>query len=151
MARLNEPPIAPQPAAETIDAGERHSGDGMKGLRADEGRVVKRRFLRQNRELAKYVRIQSTHIRGETRLTHAHKQNQLPTIHPHPHPRKRLLPPPRRKPLAPRTSPTTAKRPRSTCCAPFVREHRCRESEARGQDGGAGRAGCGAGGDEEGG
>ena len=37
MARLNEPPVAaPQPSADNIE-------------------VVKRRFLRQNRELAKYV------------------------------------------------------------------------------------------------
>jgi hypothetical protein len=36
MARLNEPPVAPQPSADTLD-------------------VVKRRFLRQNRELAKYA------------------------------------------------------------------------------------------------
>jgi hypothetical protein len=40
MARLNEPPMAaPQPAADNIE-------------------VVKRRFLRQNRELAKYVAAQ---------------------------------------------------------------------------------------------
>jgi len=36
MARLNEPPVAPQPSADNIE-------------------VVKRRFLRQNRELAKYA------------------------------------------------------------------------------------------------
>ncbi|CAO2658648.1 Nn.00g063710.m01.CDS01 [Neocucurbitaria sp. VM-36] len=45
MARLNEPPIAPQPSAETIDA-------------------VKRRFLRQNRELAKTNSQQSIRIRS---------------------------------------------------------------------------------------
>jgi hypothetical protein len=45
MARLNEPPIAPQPSAETIDA-------------------VKRRFLRQNRELAKTNSTQSIRIRS---------------------------------------------------------------------------------------
>jgi hypothetical protein len=45
MARLNEPPIAPQPAPETID-------------------VVKRRFLRQNRELAKTNSTQSIRIRS---------------------------------------------------------------------------------------
>ena len=39
MARLNEPPAAPQPSADSLD-------------------VVKRRFLRQNRELAKYVAAQ---------------------------------------------------------------------------------------------
>ncbi|KAF1960163.1 hypothetical protein CC80DRAFT_590468 [Byssothecium circinans] len=44
MARLNEPPIAPAPSAETIDA-------------------VKRRFLRQNRELAKINSQQSIRIR----------------------------------------------------------------------------------------
>lgn len=44
MARLNEPPIAPQPSAESID-------------------VVKRRFLRQNRELAKTNSQQSIRIR----------------------------------------------------------------------------------------
>ena len=36
MARLNEPPVAPQPSADNIE-------------------VIKRRFLRQNRELAKYL------------------------------------------------------------------------------------------------
>ncbi|KAF2127281.1 hypothetical protein P153DRAFT_368594 [Dothidotthia symphoricarpi CBS 119687] len=45
MARLNEPPVAPQPSAETID-------------------VVKRRFLRQNRELAKTNSQQSIRIRS---------------------------------------------------------------------------------------
>jgi hypothetical protein len=45
MARLNEPPIAPQPSVETIDA-------------------VKRRFLRQNRELAKTNSQQSIRIRS---------------------------------------------------------------------------------------
>jgi hypothetical protein len=45
MARLNEPPIAPQPSAETIDA-------------------IKRRFLRQNRELAKTNSTQSIRIRS---------------------------------------------------------------------------------------
>ncbi|EDU47189.1 Shugoshin [Pyrenophora tritici-repentis] len=45
MARLNEPPIAPQPSAETIEA-------------------VKRRFLRQNRELAKTNSTQSIRIRS---------------------------------------------------------------------------------------
>jgi hypothetical protein len=45
MARLNEPPVAPQPSAETIDA-------------------VKRRFLRQNRELAKTNSQQSIRIRS---------------------------------------------------------------------------------------
>ncbi|KAF1839219.1 shugoshin [Decorospora gaudefroyi] len=45
MARLNEPPIPPQPSAETIDA-------------------VKRRFLRQNRELAKTNSTQSIRIRS---------------------------------------------------------------------------------------
>ena len=45
MARLNEPPIAPQPSAETIE-------------------VVKRRFLRQNRELAKTNSTQSIRIRS---------------------------------------------------------------------------------------
>ncbi|KAH9876334.1 hypothetical protein J1614_004213 [Plenodomus biglobosus] len=45
MARLNEPPMAPQPSAETIDA-------------------VKRRFLRQNRELAKTNSQQSIRIRS---------------------------------------------------------------------------------------
>ncbi|KAI4652278.1 hypothetical protein J4E93_002477 [Alternaria ventricosa] len=45
MARLNEPPIAPQPSAESIEA-------------------LKRRFLRQNRELAKTNSIQSIRIRS---------------------------------------------------------------------------------------
>jgi hypothetical protein len=45
MARLNEPPVAPQPSAETIDA-------------------LKRRFLRQNRELAKTNSQQSIRIRS---------------------------------------------------------------------------------------
>ncbi|KAI8934081.1 hypothetical protein NX059_008844 [Plenodomus lindquistii] len=47
MARLNEPPVAPapQPSAETLDA-------------------VKRRFLRQNRELAKTNSQQSIRIRS---------------------------------------------------------------------------------------
>ncbi|RMZ69454.1 shugoshin [Pyrenophora seminiperda CCB06] len=45
MARLNEPPIAPQPSAESIE-------------------VVKRRFLRQNRELAKVNSTQSIRIRS---------------------------------------------------------------------------------------
>jgi hypothetical protein len=45
MARLNEPPIANQPPAETIEA-------------------VKRRFLRQNRELAKTNSTQSIRIRS---------------------------------------------------------------------------------------
>lgn len=45
MARLNEPPIANQPSAETIEA-------------------VKRRFLRQNRELAKTNSTQSIRIRS---------------------------------------------------------------------------------------
>ncbi|USP76563.1 hypothetical protein yc1106_03837 [Curvularia clavata] len=45
MARLNEPPIATQPSAETIEA-------------------VKRRFLRQNRELAKTNSTQSIRIRS---------------------------------------------------------------------------------------
>lgn len=45
MARLNEPPIAPQPSAETAD-------------------VVKRRYQRQNRELAKTNSQQSTRIRS---------------------------------------------------------------------------------------
>jgi hypothetical protein len=45
MARLNEPPIAPQPSAETID-------------------TIKRRFLRQNRELAKTNSTQSIRIRS---------------------------------------------------------------------------------------
>ncbi|KAL6703228.1 hypothetical protein ACN47E_010090 [Coniothyrium glycines] len=45
MARLNEPPVAPQPSAESIDA-------------------VKRRFLRQNRELAKTNSQQSIRIRS---------------------------------------------------------------------------------------
>jgi len=45
MARLNEPPVAPQPSAETMD-------------------VVKRRFLRQNRELAKTNSQQSIRIRS---------------------------------------------------------------------------------------
>jgi hypothetical protein len=54
MARLNEPPIAPQPSAETIDAREDawNAGGARLGLMRC---VVKRRFLRQNRELAKYV------------------------------------------------------------------------------------------------
>jgi hypothetical protein len=45
MARLNEPPIAPQPSADSIEA-------------------LKRRFLRQNRELAKTNSIQSIRIRS---------------------------------------------------------------------------------------
>lgn len=45
MARLNEPPIAPPPSTESIDA-------------------VKRRFLRQNRELAKTNSQQSIRIRS---------------------------------------------------------------------------------------
>ncbi|KAH8730061.1 hypothetical protein GQ44DRAFT_476241 [Phaeosphaeriaceae sp. PMI808] len=45
MARLNEPPIVPQPSAEAIDA-------------------LKRRFLRQNRELAKTNSQQSIRIRS---------------------------------------------------------------------------------------
>ncbi|KAF1849832.1 uncharacterized protein K460DRAFT_269361 [Cucurbitaria berberidis CBS 394.84] len=45
MARLNEPPIAPQPSAEAIEA-------------------IKRRFLRQNRELAKTNSQQSIRIRS---------------------------------------------------------------------------------------
>ena len=45
MARLNEPPIVPQPSAESIEA-------------------VKRRFLRQNRELAKTNSQQSIRIRS---------------------------------------------------------------------------------------
>ncbi|KAF2834022.1 shugoshin [Ophiobolus disseminans] len=45
MARLNEPPLVPQPSAETIDA-------------------IKRRFLRQNRELAKTNSQQSIRIRS---------------------------------------------------------------------------------------
>ncbi len=44
MARLNEPPVVPQPSAENLDA-------------------VKRRFLRQNRELAKINSQQSIRIR----------------------------------------------------------------------------------------
>ncbi|CAN9377923.1 unnamed protein product [Alternaria alternata] len=45
MARLNEPPIAPQPSTDSIEA-------------------LKRRFLRQNRELAKTNSIQSIRIRS---------------------------------------------------------------------------------------
>ncbi|KAF2466987.1 uncharacterized protein BDR25DRAFT_267752 [Lindgomyces ingoldianus] len=45
MARLNEPPVAPGPSAETVDA-------------------VKRRFLRQNRDLAKTNSQQSIRIRN---------------------------------------------------------------------------------------
>ncbi|ORY03944.1 hypothetical protein BCR34DRAFT_491981 [Clohesyomyces aquaticus] len=45
MARLNEPPPAPGPSAETVD-------------------IVKRRFLRQNRELAKTNSQQSIRIRN---------------------------------------------------------------------------------------
>ncbi len=45
MARLNEPPIVPQPSAENIEA-------------------IKRRFLRQNRELAKINSQQSIRIRS---------------------------------------------------------------------------------------
>ncbi|KAF2266704.1 hypothetical protein CC78DRAFT_566761 [Lojkania enalia] len=45
MARLNEPPLAPGPSAETVDA-------------------LKRRFLRQNRELAKTNSQQSIRIRN---------------------------------------------------------------------------------------
>ncbi|KAJ4361303.1 hypothetical protein N0V95_002005 [Ascochyta clinopodiicola] len=44
MARLNEPPVAPQPSADNME-------------------VVKRRFLRQNRELAKTNSQQSMRIR----------------------------------------------------------------------------------------
>jgi hypothetical protein len=54
MARLNEPPIAPQPSAETIDAGEATSKNERR-IRIDEVDIVKRRFSRQNRELAKYA------------------------------------------------------------------------------------------------
>ena len=55
MARLNEPPIAPQPSAETIDAGEASRSDDGGRLGLMKTCTVKRRFLRQNRELAKYV------------------------------------------------------------------------------------------------
>jgi hypothetical protein len=54
MARLNEPPIAPQPSAETIDAREDAWNVGAARLELMRC-VVKRRFLRQNRELAKCV------------------------------------------------------------------------------------------------
>ncbi|KAH7389304.1 hypothetical protein DE146DRAFT_758614 [Phaeosphaeria sp. MPI-PUGE-AT-0046c] len=64
MARLNEPPIAPQPSAETIDAGEASRSDdgGRTGL--TKTCAVKRRFLRQNRELAKTNSQQSIRIRS---------------------------------------------------------------------------------------
>ncbi|KAF2117557.1 hypothetical protein BDV96DRAFT_679348 [Lophiotrema nucula] len=62
MARLNEPPLAPAPlvSTETIDAGEfipdarRDTTPGVLRLTALPI-TVKRRCLRQNRELAKYV------------------------------------------------------------------------------------------------
>ena len=66
MARLNEPPMAAaQPSADNIE-------------------VIKRRFLRQNRELAKYV--QQSGWSAEHVLTAV--QNQFAAIHAHPHPRK---------------------------------------------------------------
>lgn len=59
MARLNEPPVAPGPSAETIDVGESAPRAQMSSWMriADKRIVVKRRFLRQNRELAKSVAI----------------------------------------------------------------------------------------------
>jgi hypothetical protein len=58
MARLNEPPIVPAPPVETNDAeliagAQVSSSDGRRTLLM--GNLVKRKFLRQNRELAKYV------------------------------------------------------------------------------------------------
>jgi hypothetical protein len=57
MARLNEPPVAPPPPVENNDA-ELVAGASCpnfsQGVITD-GAVVKRKFLRQNRELAKYV------------------------------------------------------------------------------------------------
>jgi hypothetical protein len=58
MARLNEPPVAPGPAADTVEAGElKSSGQPMMSseISALTYKTVKRRFLRQNRELAKFV------------------------------------------------------------------------------------------------
>jgi hypothetical protein len=56
MARLNEPPIPPGPSAETIETGEDPNDRIDVRHRSSYGDdAVKRRFLRQNRELAKYV------------------------------------------------------------------------------------------------
>lgn len=54
MARLNEPPIPPGPSAEPIEAGEDPNDRIDVRHRSSYGDdAVKRRFLRQNRELAK--------------------------------------------------------------------------------------------------
>jgi hypothetical protein len=59
MARLNEPPVAPGPAADTVEAGELESSSGQPMMSSETSALisnpVKRRFLRQNRELAKFV------------------------------------------------------------------------------------------------
>lgn len=59
MARLNEPPVAPGPSADSVEAGELELPENRVHdwrYTADMHRpTVKRRFLRQNRELAKYI------------------------------------------------------------------------------------------------
>ncbi|KAF2740705.1 hypothetical protein EJ04DRAFT_163462 [Polyplosphaeria fusca] len=77
MARLNEPPLAPAPApaTETVEVG-RWENNPLPAHQLTVRDAVKRRFLRQNRELAKTNSQQSSRIRSlETEVSRLLAEN----------------------------------------------------------------------------